>query len=188
MSAYVSVRTDTDLEVGIGWFSIGENMPTKVKPIPAGYHTVTPYLTLNDCARAIEFYKRAFQAQEVARMDGPGGKIGHAELKIGDSMIMLADEMPGGQRSPQALGGTTCGVFLYVPDVDATFKQATEAGAKADMPPQDMFWGDRFGKLTDPFGHSWAVATHKEDIAPAEMKNRSQEAMAKMAQQHKTAS
>ena len=164
-------------------------MPTQVKPIPEGYHTVTPYLTVNDAGRAIEFYRKAFGAQEVVRMAGPNGKIGHAELRIGDSMIMLSDEMPGsGTRSPQSLGGTTSAVFLYVPDVDAQFKQATAAGAKADMPPADMFWGDRFGKLTDPFGHSWALATHKEDVAPEEMKKRSQAAMASMSQQAKTAS
>ena len=156
-----------------------------VKPIPEGYHTATPYLTVRDAARAIDFYKRAFGAQEIVRMDGPQGKIGHAELKIGDSMIMLSDEMPmGGTRSPQTLGGTTAAIFLYVKDVDAAFKQATSAGAKVEAPLADMFWGDRFGKLTDPFGHSWAMATHKEDVAPEEMAKRSREAMAKMAQQH----
>jgi PhnB protein len=161
-------------------------MATKVNPIPSGYHTATPYLTLNDCASAIEFYKKAFNAQELMRMEGPGGKIGHAEIKIGDSAIMLADEMPrGGSRSPKSLGGTTSGIFLYVTDVDASFKQAVDAGAKADMPPTDMFWGDRFGSLTDPFGHSWSMATHKEDVAPEEMKKRMQQEMAKMAQQAK---
>jgi PhnB protein len=163
-------------------------MPTKVNPIPAGYHTATPYLTLNDCARAIDFYKRAFRAQETVRMEGPHGKIGHAEIKIGDSMIMLSDEMPGGgTRTPQSLGGTTCSVFLYVPDIDTTYKQAVEAGAKSDMPPKDMFWGDRFAKLTDPFGHSWALGMHVEDVAPEEMKKRSQEAMAQMAKQTQAA-
>ena len=141
-------------------------MATKVNPIPIGYHTATPYLTLNDCARAIDFYKKAFGAQEIMRMEGPGGKIGHAEIKIGDSAIMLADEMPGaGNRAPKTLGGTTVGVFLYVNDVDSSYKQAVDAGAKADKPPADMFWGDRFGQLTDPFGHSWSMATHKEDVA-----------------------
>src|SRR5689334_16315652 len=106
-------------------------MATKVNPIPAGYHTATPYLTLNDCASAIEFYKKAFNAQELFRMEAPGGKIGHAEIKIGDSAIMLADEMPrGGNRSPKSLGGTSAGIFLYVADVDASFKQAVDAGAK----------------------------------------------------------
>jgi len=163
-------------------------MAGKVSPIPAGYHTATPYLTLRDCARAIDFYKKAFHAQEVMRMEAPGGKIGHAEIKIGDSHIMLADEMPGsGTRSPQSLNGTTTGIFLYVQDVDSSYKQAVDAGAKADQPPADMFWGDRFGKLTDPFGHTWMLATHKEDVAPEEMRKRSQEAMAKMGQQTKSA-
>ena len=161
-------------------------MAGKVSPIPPGFHTVTPYLTLNDCAKAIEFYKRAFGAQEKVRMDGPGGKIMHAEITIGDSHIMLGDEMPGmGNKSPQSLGSTTAGLFLYVNDVDASYKQAVDAGAKADMPPADMFWGDRYGRLTDPFGHSWAIGTHKEDVAPEEMKKRMQAEMAKMSQQHK---
>ena len=163
-------------------------MPTKVKPIPQGYHSLTPYLVVNDAARAIDFYQRAFGAKESVRMDAPSGKIGHAELKIGDSTLMLSDEMPGsGSRSPQALGGSPVGIFLYVEDVDATFNQAVSAGAKADAPPADMFWGDRFGKLTDPFGHSWMLATHKEDVAPEEMKKRTKEAMAKMSQQAKSA-
>lgn len=163
-------------------------MTGQVKPIPVGYHTVTPGLTVKDGTRAIDFYKRAFEAQERFRMEGPPGKIGHAELQIGDSMIMLSDEMPGNNnRSPQSLGGTSVNIFLYVKDVDASFKQAVAAGAKADMPPADMFWGDRFGKLTDPFGHSWSMATHKEDVAPEEMKKRGEAFMAKMAQQSKTA-
>ena len=156
-----------------------------VKPIPDGYHSVTPYLTVNDAARAIDFYERAFGAKEVMRMSGPQGKIGHAELKIGDSMIMLADEMPqGGTRSPQALGGTTCGIFVYVKDVDTVFNQAVSAGARVEMPLADQFWGDRYGRVVDPFGHSWSLATHKEDVAPEEMKQRMAEAQAKMAQQH----
>jgi PhnB protein len=159
-----------------------------VKPIPEGYHTVTPYLAVNDGAKAIEFYKKAFGAQEKSRMGGPQGKIGHAELKIGDSLIMLSDEMPGsGARSPQSLGGTAVNIFLYVNDVDSAYKQAVSAGARADMPPQDMFWGDRYGKLTDPFGHSWSIATHKEDVAPAEMERRGKEAMSQMATQTKRA-
>lgn len=163
-------------------------MATKVTPIPRGYHTVTAYLTLDDCARAIDFYKRAFNAQEIMRMEGPPGKIGHAEIKIGDSVVMLSDEMPGaGDRAPKSLGGTTGGLFLYVNDVDSSYKQAVDAGAKADMPPADMFWGDRFGRLSDPFGHSWALATHKEDVAPEEMRTRMQREMAKRGQQTKTA-
>jgi PhnB protein len=152
-----------------------------VKPVPEGYHTATPYLVVNDANKAIDFYKRAFGAKEVTRMDGPQGKISHAELKIGDSMIMLSDEMPGqGTRSPQSLGGTAVGVFLYLTDVDSVFKQATSAGAKVDMPLADMFWGDRYGKLTDPFGHAWSLATHKEDVAPEEMQKRMKAEMAKM--------
>ena len=163
-------------------------MPTQAKPIPQGYRSVTPYLTLNDAARALDFYKRAFGAQEVMRMDAPGGKIGHAEIKIGDSMIMLADEMPGsGTRSPQSLGATTAGIFLYVENADAVFNQAVSAGAHVEAPMADMFWGDRYGRLKDPFGHSWSVATHKEDVAPAEMSKRMQEAAAKMAQHAKSA-
>jgi len=164
-------------------------MPSKVKPIPENYHSVTPYLTVNDAARAIDFYKRAFGAKEVVRMDGPAGKIAHAELKIGDSMLMLSDEMPGaGCRAPQSVGGTTVSIFLYVEDVDSVYKQAVSAGAKGNAPPSDMFWGDRFGKLTDPFGHAWALATHIEDVAPAEMARRGKEAMAKMGQQTQGAS
>ena len=156
-------------------------MASNVQKIPAGYHTATPYLVVSDAARAIDFYKQAFGATELARMPGPPGKIAHAEIKIGDSMIMLSDELMG-NRSPQSLGGSPVSIFLYVEDVDSLFDQATKAGAKSDMPPADMFWGDRFGKLTDPFGHQWAVATHVEDVTPEEMQKRSQAAMAQMAQ------
>jgi PhnB protein len=159
----------------------------KVAPIPPGHHTATPYLTVDDCARAIDFYKKAFGAQEIMRMQGPGGKIGHAEIKIGDSVVMLSDEMGGGNRAPKSLGGTTAAVFLYLEDVDTFYKRAVDAGAKADMPPADMFWGDRFGRLTDPFGHAWAMATHTEDVAPEEMRTRMQQEMAKRGQQTKSA-
>jgi PhnB protein len=136
----------------------------------------------------LDFYKRAFGAQELSRMDAPNGKIVHAEIKIGDSVIMLSDEMPGaGSRSPQSLGGTTVGVFLYVENVDAAFNQAVSAGAQVEQPLADMFWGDRFGKLKDPFGHSWSMATHKEDVAPAEMEKRMNDFMARMAQQTRSA-
>jgi len=161
-------------------------MPGQVRPIPQGFHSVTPYLTLNDTARALDFYKRAFGAEELSRMDTPNGKIGHAEIKIGDSIVMLADEMPGtgnAARSPQALNGTTAGIYLYVDNADKVFNQAVSAGAHIEEPLTDMFWGDRYGRLKDPFGHSWAVATHKEDVAPAEMKNRARDFAAKMAQQ-----
>jgi|SRR5437588_976803 len=157
-------------------------MAGQVKPIPEGYHTATPYLVVHDAAKAIDLYKQAFDATEIHRMATPNGKIGHAELKIGDSVIMLADEMPGtSNRSPKALGGTTASIFLYVKDVDASFQKAVAAGLKVEAPLADQFWGDRFGKLTDPFGHSWAMATHKEDVAPQEMQKRAQAAMAKMA-------
>ena len=162
-------------------------MAGKAKPVPDGYHTVTPYLTVNDAANAIEFYKRAFGAKEKLRMEAGPGKIAHAELQIGDSLIMISDEMPGSScRSPQSLGGTTVNTFLYVPNVDVLFNQAVSAGSKAEMPPADMFWGDRFGKLTDPFGHSWSIATHIEDVSQEEMQKRGKEAMAKMAQQQQT--
>lgn len=158
-------------------------MAGQVKPIPAGYHSITPYLVVSDGNRALEFYKQAFGATEIHRMAGPGGKIGHAEFKIGDSIIMLSDEMPGGQtQSPQSLGGSPVGLFLYVENVDSAFNQAVKAGAKGDMPPQDMFWGDRYGKVTDPFGHQWSLATHVEDVAPQEMERRAKEWMSKMAQ------
>lgn len=159
-----------------------------VKPIPQGFHSVTPYLTLNDTARAIDFYKRAFGAQEVTRMNGPEGKVIHAEIRIGDSIIMLGDEMPGmGYRSPQSLGGTTCGINIYVDDVDKVFHQAVSAGAQVEAQVADMFWGDRYGRLKDPFGHSWSVATHKEDVAPAEMTKRMQAEIAKRQQQTQSA-
>ena len=154
------------------------------KPIPEGCHSITPYLVVKDAARAIEFYKRAFGAQELARMTGPGGRgVMHAEIKIGDSLVMLSDEFPGaGCSSPQSLGGTTCQLYVYVPDVDSAYQQAVSAGASADMPVSDMFWGDRFGKLSDPFGHQWGLATHKEDVSPQEMKKRSDAFAVQMAQ------
>jgi PhnB protein len=163
-------------------------MAGQVRPIPEGYHTLSAYLTVDNGARAIEFYKQAFGAQEKFRMDTPQGKLAHAELKIGDSMFMLSEEMPGSTcRSPNSLNGTTVNIFLYVNDVDSVFQKAVSAGGKVDTQVQDMFWGDRYGKLTDPFGHSWSIATHKEDVAPEEMKKRAQEAMAKMAAQSKRA-
>jgi PhnB protein len=160
--------------------------PVKVNPIPQGYHTVTAYLCVNDGRRAIEFYKKAFGAQELTRME-VYGKIAHAEIKIGDSVIMLSEEMPGGEfRSPQALGGTTARVLLYVKDVDTVYTNAVAAGATPTMPPADMFWGDRYGKVVDPFGHSWSLATHKEDVAPEEMTRRA-EAQMEQQRQSRTA-
>jgi PhnB protein len=144
-----------------------------VKAIPDGYYSLTPYLVISGAAEAIEFYKKAFGAVEIVRMPGPGGRIMHAEVKIGDSMLMLSDENPErGHLSPKTRGGATSSVMLYTDDVDATFKQAVAAGAKVDMPPDDMFWGDRMANVTDPFGQMWAIATHKEDVSPEEMEKR----------------
>ena len=150
-----------------------------VKPKPEGYHTATPYLIIRDAARAIEFYKKAFGASEIMRMADPSGKIAHAEIKIGDSPIMIGEESPDrGARSPEALGGSPVSIFLYVEDVDGLSRQAIAAGAKVLMPVQDQFWGDRYGKLADPFGHHWDVATHKEDVSPEEMHKRAAAAAA----------
>jgi len=146
----------------------------------AGYHTVTPYLISSDATRALEFYKQAFGATEIMRMSAPGGKVGHAEIQIGDSRVMLGDESPEmGARAPQTVGGTPVHIFLYLKDVDKTFAQATAAGATVEMPPMDMFWGDRYCKVQDPFGHKWNMATHIEDLTPKEMARRGAEAMAK---------
>ena len=156
-------------------------MASQTRQIPEGFHTVTPYLVVRDAAGAIDFYKQAFGAEELFRLEGPPGKIGHAEIKIGDSIIMLADEMESGNcRSPQSLGGTAVNILLYVKDVDRVFNQAVSAGAEVAMPLDDMFWGDRYGQVTDPFGHSWALATHKEDIPPEELQKRAQMAFAEM--------
>lgn len=152
-------------------------MAKHVSPIPQGFHSVTPYLSVHNAAQALEFYKRAFGAQELMRTKDPQGKVSHAEIKIGDSVVMLAEETPNsGLRSPQSIGATTASVFLYVNDADSTFKQAVSAGAKSQQPVTEMFWGDRYGRLTDPFGHSWSVATHIEDVSPEEMNRRAQEA------------
>ncbi|MBP7146949.1 MAG: VOC family protein [Acidobacteria bacterium] len=143
------------------------------KPVPEGFHTVTPYLIVNDGRAAIEFYKQAFGASEEYRMDGPGGKVMHAEIRIGDSHVMLADEFPDmGYRGPQALGGSPVSLLLYVEDVDARFQRAVAAGAKVLRPVEDQFYGDRTGTLADPFGHVWSIATHKEDVPPDEIKRR----------------
>jgi PhnB protein len=148
-------------------------MTNEVKPIPDGYSTVTPYLIVNDGARAIEFYQQAFGATEVFRMAGPDGRIGHAEIKIGDSHVMLADEHPEiNARGPQAFGGSPVSFLLYVADVDAQVEQAVAAGAKLTRPVADQFYGDRTGGVEDPFGHVWYIATHVEDVAPAEMQRR----------------
>ena len=152
---------------------------SKVKPIPDGYHTATPYLVVDGAAKAIEFYKKAFGAEELFTMPGPGGKVMHAEFTIGNSPIMISDEFPEmGARGPKALGGSPASILLYVEDVDKTFQQAVAAGATVVMPVADMFWGDRYCKLQDPFGHQWQIATHKEDVAPEEMAKRAGAAMA----------
>lgn len=156
-------------------------MSKPAKPIPEGFHTVTPHLIIRGAADAIEFYKKALGAQELSRMNGPDGKVMHAELKIGDSIIFVADEMPtpGNAKSPQTAGACTATLHLYVPDVDTAFKKAIAAGGHETMPVADMFWGDRYGMLEDPFGHRWAVATHVRDVSDQEMA----EAMRKMSQQ-----
>jgi PhnB protein len=153
------------------------------KPIPDGYHSVTPYLVVKNAANALEFYKKAFGATELMRMPGPNGKIMHAEIKIGDSIVMLADETPEmGHKSPQSLGGTPVSILLYVKDVDTQFKQALAAGATSQRPVEDQFYGDRMGTLVDPFGHIWSVGTHKEDVTPQEMEKRHQDFMKKQPQ------
>lgn len=145
----------------------------KVQPIPAGYHSVTAYLGIKGAAQAIDFYKRAFGAKEFVRIPGPQGTIGHAELKIGDSNVMLADESPDmGFLGPRARGGTTVQLHLYVRDVDATCEKAVAAGGKLTRPVEDKFYGDRAGTIEDPFGHVWYVATHKEEVPPKEMRRR----------------
>ena len=144
-----------------------------VKPIPEGYHSVTPYLIIKGAAAAIEFYQKAFGAVESFRFPSPDGKIGHAEIKIGDSPIMLADEYPDmGYKGPQALGGSPVSLMIYVEDVDTIFNQAVAAGAAIKEALQDKFYGDRLGTVTDPFGHTWHVSTHKEDVSLEEMQRR----------------
>lgn len=149
-----------------------------VKAIPEDMHSVTPHLVCDGAADAITFYKKAFNAVESARMPGPGGKIMHAQIKIGDSHIMLVDEFPDmGSFGPKHLKGSPVTLHLYVEDVDAVYKQAVDAGATARMPPADMFWGDRYGVLVDPFGHNWSIATHKRDLTPEQMQEEMQKTM-----------
>jgi PhnB protein len=153
-------------------------MKNRVKPIPPGMNTLTPHLVVKGAGRAIEFYKKAFGAQEVARLNAPDGKsILHADLKIGDSHFFLVDEFPQMDcLGPESIGRTPVTIHIYVEDVDAAFGQAVAAGARVKMPLADMFWGDRYGVLTDPFGHAWSLGTHKEDLAPAEIRKRAQTA------------
>jgi len=152
-----------------------------VKAIPDGFHSLTPGLTCKNASAAMELYKKAFGAVEQSRMAGPDGKILHAEMQIGDSRMFLADEFPGMAAAPTPGAPPSQSMFLYVDDVDAVYQKAVAAGCTAAMPVADMFWGDRFGKVIDPFGHHWNLATHKEDVAPAEMERRSKEWMAQMA-------
>jgi PhnB protein len=154
-----------------------------VKPIPEGQHSVTPALVVKGAKKAIEFYKNAFGAKELGVSMGPDGQsVMHAELKIGDSKIYLGDEMPEmGAVSPQTLGGSPVSLNIYTEDCDAMFKKAIAAGAKVKMPLADMFWGDRYGKLEDPFGHNWGIATHKEDVSMPEMEKRMKEHSSRMA-------
>ncbi len=156
-----------------------------VRPIPEGMHTLTPHLVVQNAADAIEFYKKAFGAEEVMRVPGPNGSLVHAALKIGDSRLFLCDEFPGMScASPQRMGGTTVTVHMYVDNVDAVFGRAVAAGAKVKMPLENAFWGDRFGKLSDPFGHEWSLAQQIEELTTEEMMRRAEEFNKQMAQQH----
>lgn len=156
-------------------------MPNPVRAIPEGYHSISAALTCKDAARAIDFYKSVFGATEIMRMPGPGGIIMHAELRIGDSVIFINDEIPGVAAAPSGSSINPVYLFLYTEDVDSVCNRAVAAGSKVTMPVANMFWGDRYGKFNDPFGHSWGVASHVEDVAPEEMKKRSEEWTAKMA-------
>lgn len=148
-------------------------MTAQVQAIPEGYHSVTPYMVMNGAAAAIDFYKQAFGAVEMCRMPAPGGLVGHAEIRIGNSMVMLADDCAEAtQSSPTALGGTTVSLLIYVPDVDAVFARSVAAGAKVVREPANQFYGDRSAGVLDPFGHSWYIHTHIEDVSPEEMEKR----------------
>ena len=150
-----------------------------VKPIPDGYHSVTPYLVIGGASAALEFYKKVFGATELMRFEGPGGTLAHAEIRIGDSIVMLSDEYGDmGFRGPQSLGGSPVGLMVYVEDADEMFNRAIAAGSTVQKPLEDQFYGDRSGTLVDPFGHIWTIATHKEDVSPEELQRR----MAAMAQ------
>ncbi len=148
--------------------------PKQVRPVPDGFNTVSVHLVVSDGNRAMAFYEKAFGAKEMMRMPGPGGALMHGEVQIGDSRVMVADEMPGGSKSPTTLGGTPCVVSVYVEDADDFFIRAAQAGARVTQPLENMFWGDRYGQLVDPFGHVWSVATHVEDVSPRQMAKRVQ--------------
>lgn len=156
------------------------------KPIPDGAHSVTPHLVIKDAAKAIDFYQKAFGAREIYRMPGPGGKIMHAAIQIGDSQVYLADEFPEmGCVGPATLGGSPVSLHIFVEDVDALWERATKAGVTVQMPLGDQFWGDRYGKVKDPFGHEWSLATHKEDLSPEEIKQRQEKFMKEFASANK---
>jgi PhnB protein len=156
-------------------------MSEAVRPIPEGYHSITPQLTCRDAASAIDFYKNVLGAKELMRMASPDGRVMHAELQVGDSRLMINDEFPGMAAAPGPTAVHSSSVFVYTEDVDALFELAVQAGSRVDMPISNMFWGDRFGKFTDPFGHQWGVATHVEDVAPEELQRRSEEMTKQMA-------
>jgi PhnB protein len=160
-------------------------MAGKANPIPEGFHSVTPHLIVRDAAKAIEWYGKAFGAKERFRMPGPDGRtIMHAEIQIGNSIVMMGEENPSmGCSSPKALNGSPVTMMIYTTNCDQTFQQAVSAGATANMPPMDMFWGDRYGRLTDPFGHQWAIATHQKDLTPQEIEKGQKEFFAQMAKQ-----
>jgi PhnB protein len=153
------------------------------KPVPEGYHTVTPALIVRGAPAAIDFYKRAFGAEEIARMEGPDGTVMHAEIRIGDSIVMMGEEnQQWGARSPASTNGVPVSLHIYVDDADAVFERAVREGATVRMPLEDAFWGDRYGKVTDPFGHEWGIATHVKDLTPEEMRRASEEWMTQVAQ------
>lgn len=154
----------------------------KVKAVPKGYRTLTPYLCVRDAARALEFYKKAFNAKELMRIPMPDGKIGHAEIKIGNSILMLSEEFPEqGSKSPLTVGGTGSSLLIYARNVDRAYKRAVKAGCTGLQEPADMFWGDRWSRLRDPFGHEWQIATHKEELTPEQVAERAQKWMASQA-------
>jgi PhnB protein len=162
-------------------------MTSNAKATPEGYHSITPFLVVKNCADAIEFYKKAFDAEERYRMNMPDGKVGHAELKIGDSVLMLADEFPEMKSlSPKSIGGSPVSMYVYVQDVDAMFNNAVTAGGIVLDGVKDQFWGDRHGRLEDPYGHLWSIATHKKDLSPDEMKRAAEAAFAEMSKQSKS--
>ena len=160
-------------------FKASKTEGNQVQPVPKGYHTLTPGLTVRDARQAIDFYRRAFGAQEQYRMAGPDGRVMHAELKIGDSVFMLGEENPA-HKDPRTLGGTPVTLNLYVPDADDTFKTAVEAGAKSLQPVEKVFWGDRYGKVEDPDGHVWGLCTRVENLTPEEITKRGEEFLSKL--------